>query len=113
MLEFTWVPDYGASGDKKFDVKIVSFGDGYEQRLRNGINTAKDVWAVSFSKRDLAESNAIMAFLVPLQGAESFLWTPPGEVTPRTFRSDLSIIKTPVPGGMYNISTSFFEVFGL
>lgn len=41
----------------------ANFGDGYEQRARNGINTKREEWSVNFANRPAAEINLIAAYL--------------------------------------------------
>lgn len=79
MATFTYTADFGAS--KKLQPKVisVSFGDGYEQRVRNGLNTNPQTWDLSFSNRTDTEAEAIDAFLTARGGAESFDWTPYNE----------------------------------
>jgi len=76
MSTFTWNPRYGASVENTPRVRRAQFGDGYQQRVGDGINTLKRKWSVSF-KLDLAEMDAIDAFLKATEGELSFDWTPP------------------------------------
>jgi len=82
MSTFTWTPDFGAAADYKPRVRVTSFGDGYEQRVPDGINTARDAWNLRFAVRNDAETNAILAFLRARNVCGDRPWTPPGEVDP-------------------------------
>jgi phage-related protein len=82
MATFTWTPDFGASAGYKPRVRVAKFGDGYEQRVADGINTGQDEWSLRFSVRDDLETGAILAFLNTRAGAEAFDWTPPGAIDP-------------------------------
>ena len=79
MTTFTYTPDFGAN--KKLTPKInsISFGDGYEQRARNGLNTNPQTWELTFSNRTDTEAGDIDSFLTARGGAESFDWTPYNE----------------------------------
>jgi phage-related protein len=79
---FTWTPDFGARAAYKPRVRTAKFGDGYEQRVADGINTAMDRWQLTFAVRDDLEANDILAFLAARGGFEAFNWTPPGETLP-------------------------------
>lgn len=68
---------YGSSVKKRPNVKAVSLGDGYEQRIRNSINTNRRTWNVSFNQRSNTEADAIDAFFEAAGAADYFLWTPP------------------------------------
>ena len=79
MAEFTYIPDFGATKKLQPRVNAIAFGDGYEQRARNGLNTNPQVWSLSFSNRTDIEAEAIDAFLTARGGVESFDWTPYNE----------------------------------
>lgn len=59
----------------------MQFSDGYEQRLRFGLNTDPKEWSLQFSNRTDTERNNILAFLEARAGVESFDWTPPRGTT--------------------------------
>jgi hypothetical protein len=77
MATFTYTPSYSASEASKPRVAKVKFGDGYEQRLRYGLNTDSKSWQLTFSNRTNTERDGILAFLEARAGVESFDWTPP------------------------------------
>lgn len=77
MAEFQWVPLLDASADNSLRVSEVRFGDGYSQRLRDGINTHEKTWSLRFVDR-VAVISAIEAFIVSRGGADSFTFSPPG-----------------------------------
>lgn len=76
---FTWFPD--ASFQKRVDpkVRLARFGDGYEQRIRDGINTMPQKWSLTFTG-SRNEIDPIDAFLTEHGGADYFLWTTPDQV---------------------------------
>ena len=67
----------GISKESKPSVVTSSFGSGYSQRIRQGINTQSDEWTVSFIGQTVSISNSIIAFFEQKAGAESFFFTPP------------------------------------
>lgn len=75
MATFTYTPDFGAAFEAKPNVRVTKFGDGYEQRQANGINTQPKNWNLRFSIRTDAEADAIEAFLVSQAAVSSFDWT--------------------------------------
>ena len=79
MTTFTYTPDFGATKKLQPKINAISFGDGYEQRARNGLNTNPQTWDLSFSNRTDTEAEAIDAFLTARGGVESFDWTPYNE----------------------------------
>ena len=50
----------------------VQFGDGYQQRVANGINNLKQEISVSFQTRPKAEIDDLVAFFESLQGVSKF-----------------------------------------
>ena len=77
MSTFTWSPSYPASQSVKPRVLKAQFGDGYEQRIGDGINTRPRTWSVQFNNRSKAEIAQIDAFLSASNGQIAFDWTPP------------------------------------
>jgi len=60
---FEAVADRGLSRKSKHNVLTAKFGDGYEQRVLDGINTKQDQFSISFKNRDAADINLIAGFL--------------------------------------------------
>ena len=81
MSTFTYTPDFGAKAAYKPKVRVVAFGDGYEQRQADGINTRAQVWDLTFANRTTTETGNILAFLEARNAVEAFDWTPPNEST--------------------------------
>lgn len=75
MASFTYTPDYGAAFEVKPKVRVSNFGDGYEQRQANGINTQPKNWSLRFSLRTNTEADAIETFLKTQAAVLSFDWT--------------------------------------
>ena len=110
MATFTWNPEYGASVEKKPNVRAIKFGDGYEQRSKDGINNDPAKWSLQFNMRDDVETAAIMTFLNARAGYEAFYWTPPNESTQihvvcRTWNKTLNKFN------LNSISATFEQVF--
>lgn len=77
---FIWPPDATPQKSVKPRVRSARFGDGYEQRVRDGINTISDEWTLTFTGSN-PEVNAIEAFLEAHGGADHFIWKTPQEKT--------------------------------
>lgn len=71
------IPDKGLSRQTTPNVLVASFGDGYEQRLPNGINNLNETFSISFNTRTKEEIDDIIGYLASLQGATSFDFTIP------------------------------------
>lgn len=75
---FTWIPDYGSGIDAKADVITAGFGDGYSQRVPNGINWLQKTVNLTFTQ-EIPVVEEIIAFFEARAGVEYFLFTPPRE----------------------------------
>jgi phage-related protein len=73
---FVWLPDLGGKESTKFDVTHIKFGDGYSQRIPNGINGEITNWPLRFSGPH-ADIIPIRNFLKAMMGKDSFEWTNP------------------------------------
>jgi len=71
----------GVTVDKGFTrasnpkVHTMTFGDGYEQRLADGINNLAQTMNISFSTRPKAEIDDLVAFFESLGGVSKFRMT--------------------------------------
>ncbi|MCW5623914.1 MAG: phage tail protein [Burkholderiales bacterium] len=78
MATFTWTPSFPIADETEPRVAEARFGDGYAQRVPDGINSMAPSWDLTFKERTLTEIGDIVTFLRARNGAESFDWTPPG-----------------------------------
>jgi phage-related protein len=76
MSDFNYQPQSSQSSvNKKPDVLKSRFGEGYEQRLANGINNKLRTWSLTFLRASV-DIIAIELFLDEKGGVNSFTWTP-------------------------------------
>lgn len=80
MATFTFTPSFEPVLSEKPRVLSARFGDGYEQRVGDGINIRARSWQLTFKQRTAAEMAPIIAFLRARNGFESFDWTDPDGV---------------------------------
>jgi len=64
------MPDKGFQKQDKARIFQTKFGDGYEQRLANGINTLEQNFTLNFKTRPKAEIDDLVAFFVSLGGVD-------------------------------------------
>lgn len=75
-------PSYGAEKRSAPVVRRVQFGDGYEQRLRFGLNQNPKVWSLTWNNITETDADTIETFLdARADDGASFDWTPPAEST--------------------------------
>ena len=60
---FEATADRGMGRSSEHRVLTAKFGDGYEQRVLNGINTKNDSFDISFNNRTAEDINLLAAFL--------------------------------------------------
>lgn len=77
MATFSYTPSFEATEASKPRVRKFQAGDGYEHRIRFGLNTDPKEWSLTFANRTDTERDNILAFLEARAGVESFDWTPP------------------------------------
>ena len=68
------VADRGFARSTKFSTLVAKFGDGYEQRVRDGINNRQDTFDLTFANRPPKEANLITAYF-DLKRGRKFTFT--------------------------------------
>ena len=71
------VPDKSMARSTTPKVLLANFGDGYEQRLANGINSLRENYSVSFKTRTKEEIDDIVGYFDSLKGVTAFPFTIP------------------------------------
>ncbi len=71
------VPDRGMSWKTEPQVLKNEFGDGYTQRISNGLNNLKQNLTVNFANRTKADVDDIVAFFETKKGVTAFTFTVP------------------------------------
>lgn len=93
-----------------FNTLRAQFGDGYSQRVVNGLNNVRETWNVIFDNLTIADATTIETFIRDQEGVTSFDWTPPGEASPRKFIcTPDSFNVTPAVGGVVETLTMTFQ----
>tara|TARA_R110000751_G_scaffold125859_1_gene227602 strand:+ start:135 stop:518 length:384 start_codon:yes stop_codon:yes gene_type:complete len=98
-------------------VLIATFGDGYEQRIADGINTLNETYSLSFKTRLKADIDDIVAFLDGKKSVSSFTLTlPDTNNTTRTGERDVKVVTTDYSvtydyDNFYSLSVSLKRVF--
>lgn len=88
-----------------------TYGDGYEQRVGDGLNTNKEIWNVVFENIAWSEVLTINGFLKDRKGTEAFMWTPPAETELQVKCKTWQRSKTSPTTG--TLSATFEQVFDL
>lgn len=107
MKKFSWIPEESLSVSVKPKVKVISFGDGYEQRIADGINNQLREYSLNFSGEE-DEIREIDKFLSEHGAVKAFLWTPQDTWKPGTFKCEEWSIT--VNGYWNRLSAKFQEI---
>lgn len=108
------LPDKGLTRNSNPRVLVARFGDGYEQRIANGINSIDESFNVTFNNRTKEEIDDITGYLGSLNGVTAFSYTIPdsnnsGETTIKvvcdTFTQNYSY------NDFYSASATFRRVY--
>jgi len=76
--DFFWAASYANTDLRlKPNIEVIKFGDGYEQRMENGINSNALKFNLNFEGRDKAETRAIAHFLHKRKSKQGFFYNPP------------------------------------
>ncbi len=70
-------PNVGVNIQTQPRVLIASFGDGYETRVADGINTQPRTWDLTYEPISTSIADYIDAFMSARNGYDAFYWKPP------------------------------------
>jgi phage-related protein len=112
---FFWKPSYNSKIENKPRIRYNQFGNGYQQRIPDGLNTSLVEFNVGFENRSELETVSILHFLQQRNGQESFIYN-----IPTIFSKSLNNLNTRficpdwtssyVSYNNYNIECKFVEV---
>jgi len=101
-------PDFGFAEKSKPRVIKHQFGDGYSQRLSDGINVDLKQFDLTFNNLPTTDMTTIKDFLEARGGWEQFDWTPPDGVLGKYHCPTWG--RSKVDAGTWNMSAIFVEV---
>ena len=103
--------DFGAVKNSAPVMRTVKFGDGYEQRVKFGINQDPKKWQLTFANISEADSDTIETFLEARNAdGTAFSWSPPDETA--TYKWICEAWSKTIPSaGLATINATFRQVF--
>jgi phage-related protein len=112
---FFWKPSYTSKILNSPKVKINSFGNGYQQRVQDGLNNNLIEFSLAFDNRSENETVSILYFLKQRAGNESFIYNLPTIYAKSNLNLNTSFICLQwtvdfVSYNNYSINTQFIEV---
>ena len=108
------LPDKGLTRQSTPRVLKVQFGDGYEQRIAEGLNSSQESYQISYSNRPKAEIDDIAAFMDEKKGVTSFNYVSPdtnngGETTIKVVCDQYNLVY--VSDSSYTFTATFRRVY--
>ena len=108
------LPDRGLTRQSTPRVLKVQFGDGYEQRIAEGLNSSQETYQISYSNRPKAEIDDIAAFMDEKKGVTSFNYVIPdtnngGETTIKVVCDQYNLVY--VSDSSYTFTATFRRVY--
>jgi phage-related protein len=80
-----WAPTWPVQVNREPRLHVAKFGDGYEQRTLDGINSMSTTWSLKWDMRPRAIAQAMDAYLVGLAGAAFNFLDPQTETVVKVF----------------------------
>jgi phage-related protein len=102
-------PDKSMSKSTAPKVLTATFGDGYEQRIADGINSLQETYSLSFKTRTKEAIDDIVLFLDTQKNVSKFLFTmPDSNNTTRTGEKDVKVVAT-----SYSVTYDYEDFYSL
>ncbi|MBA60028.1 MAG: hypothetical protein CMQ40_12770 [Gammaproteobacteria bacterium] len=105
-------PEVGAGAETEFRARVLSFGDGYEQRVADGINAKRLKATLIWRVLNSSDADAIEGFFWAHPSWVAFLYVLPWETSARKFRVE-QLSRTATGISRASITAQLVEVFDL
>lgn len=79
METFDFPVETKPTGTVNFRTRSIGFGDGYEQRVGDGLHNKVQSWNITIDS-SFEETQLVIDFLDRHKGYVKFQWTPPGGI---------------------------------
>lgn len=101
----------GATKVRKQRILEAKFGDGYGQRIADGLNSLYDTWQnFGWDALTQTELNTVMTALDAVGSVDYLTWTPAGESAKKFVVSPDGISITPRDGSYFDVQLSLVEI---
>ena len=98
-------------GSTSYRWNVARLGDGYEQRVPDGINYQMRKWMVTFDNLTASEFTTMTTFLDTAGTGDFITWTPPGYVTQLKWVLDGEVSVNVKAGNLYAVSFPVRQVY--
>ncbi len=99
-----------SSGGRVFKIIKTSFGNGYEQRRKDGINNNRGSWNIRWDNVSSTDRDTIVADLEATAGVTYVLWQSPDDTSQKKWIVSGYNTQS-LSGNIFNVSTDLTEVF--
>lgn len=104
-------PSYGWAGKTEAKILEAEFGDGYSQRMPDGLNWLRDSMPLRWENLHEAEKDTLIDFFADHGGYIYWLWAPPGEDQKKWVATSWE--RTPKGADCYTVVANVKQVFDL
>lgn len=112
-LPLTAYISQASSASRNYRTLTIKYGNGYEQRAQDGINSIEDTWKVQWSNLSAANFATLTAAFDTAAGTDYFTWTAPGDSTSKKWVLTGQMSKTAKSGNLYEVAATLRQVFDL
>ena len=106
------IPSIGSSSNSSANILKADFGDGYSQRVGQGINNIGEQASLSWNNITGSQANTIVSFFEARGGFEAFQYTLPTESSAKKWTCD-TWNKNYADGGLINLTCELTRVYDL
>lgn len=110
-MRFSETITVGSPLDFESRIAKANFGDGYEQRQLDGLNTDRQKWQLNFQNITDAKLARIIGFLRTVGPITAFIWAPPAPHPTRMFVAEFPFHHEPGKFDNHNFMVTFREDF--
>ena len=97
----------------EYRITRVAFGNGYEQRSMDGLNSKRDSWTLIWENLNATDLGTLTSFFDGLGGAAYFTWTAFTDSTSKNWITTSAYTIQVLAGNLYNLNVSIQQVYDL
>jgi phage-related protein len=107
-------PSYATQSSVSIKIKNIQYGNGYEQRARDGINNVQKRYKLAFENITQSQLTTIRDFVITNAGVEAFYYSVPGlDATLTLYRTNGDTEIQNMANNIYSISFEIMQVFDI
>lgn len=102
-----------SAGATTYRWNVARLGDGYEQRVPDGINYQMRKWTITYDNLSTNDFTTIQTFLDNAGQGQYFTWTPPGYAVSLKWVLDGDVNVNVKSGNIYTVSFPVRQVYDI